>query len=368
MSTLTKKEQALIVQPEIQEEASNVMQVIEKSSGGPSLERELNMIGEDTIKRAMSSQSMMQSSVNKALPELGKSSPMAKIINEATLITAEVNPSKVTQSFLFKILPFAPVRRALLRGYVENFQSNQSKVQGVFDNLESAKEKLLEKMIELEEQYNSLRETYGSTERDVVVCKAVQEKLDGVDVSSLDDLDKRKYDMSQNKVARRLRDLETIKAAIGQFFISIDQTFEVQVQLNQGIDSIRQVGPIVLQNAIMINAAISQQKEVADAVKGVSDQLGQAMRENARMVKGNAQTVADIYNNPVIALEDLQASYDDLNEAIEITRKARDESTEKARSMTVQLEKMNDVFKPVAKDIEGKRDDLQLTRSDSEKE
>ena len=272
----------LLASPAVQDKARDVMALIEGSNGGPSLERELNVIGETSIKRAMSTKEMMQASVNQALPQLGKSSPLANILNDAAATTASINPNSVSNSKLFKMLPFKPVQRYLLRQYVERFQKEQDKVQSIFDNLEEGKESLLEKMIMLEQQYSSLRETYMGLEEDVALSVEVQRRLDAADTSGFSELGLRKYNAAQNKVARRLRDIETIKVAINQFFMSIDQTFDVQVQLNDGIDSVRMVGPIVLQNAIMIQSAISQQKEVAEAVQNVSTVLGEALREIGR--------------------------------------------------------------------------------------
>lgn len=181
-----------------------------------------------------------------------------------------------------------------------------------------------------------------------------QGELDALDTSNMDESEVNKYKAAQNKVARRIRDLETIKVAISQFFVSINQTFEVQVQLNQAIDSIRTVGPIVLQNAIMIHSAINAQKQSAQAVKETSEAIGNALEQNADMVKENAENVADLYNNPVIALDKLESSYAKLEEAVNTTRKAREESTVKAREMTQRLVEMNRSFQPVVDEVEGK--------------
>ena len=93
----------LLASPAVQDKARDVMALIEGSNGGPSLERELNVIGETSIKRAMSTKEMMQASVNQALPQLGKSSPLANILNDAAATTASINPNSVSNLSLIHI-------------------------------------------------------------------------------------------------------------------------------------------------------------------------------------------------------------------------------------------------------------------------
>ena len=343
-SDTQKKIDTLALQPEVISESDKVIAVIESSNGGPSLSMELDKIGAESIRRAAGTNEHMQTAVNDALPSLAQDSPLAKLLNDATIMTTELNPNYVKKNWLYKI-PFPALRRYVMRGYVEKFQSESGKVTTIFDNLRGGKEALLLKMIELESQYQSLMATYGQVERDMAIAYVTQEKLDAMDISDADMQTKQKYEKAQNKVARKLRDLATIKTAIFQFFISIDQTFNVQEQLSQSIDSLLQVGPVVLNNAIMINSAITQQQQIAKQVERTQGALSEAMLENAKLVEDNAETVADLYNNPVLAMDKLEESYTRLENAVNKTREAQRNATVASREMTTKLESMNDKFK-----------------------
>lgn len=345
-TTTTDTVQANSTQNLLKDRVTHYMTTVKESIGGPQLDQELNTIGAKSTARIAELRGTMQVSVDAALPSLGKDSELAKIINEATIKTTELNPNSVTNGLMYKLLPIPAVRKFLMRGYVENFQSESGKVQTIFDNLIGGKEHLLEKMIMLQNQYRDLKETVADVDADIIMTTQLQEELTAQDTTGFDDSEKEKYERALNRVARKHRDLETKKAAINQFFMSIDQTFNVQQMLTDSIDSVLDVGPLVLQNAIMLHSAIDAQRQVAEAAKNAQSAIAGSLEANARLMKTNASEVAELYNNPVIAMESFEKSFQDLVEAMNITREAQAKGTEIAVEMTKGLKVMNEKFTP----------------------
>lgn len=330
----------------LKDRVTHYMTTVKESIGGPQLDQELNTIGAKSTARIAELRGTMQVSVDAALPSLGKDSELAKIINEATIKTTELNPNSVTNGLMYKLLPIPAVRKFLMRGYVENFQSESGKVQTIFDNLIGGKEHLLEKMIMLQNQYRDLKETVADVDADIIMTTQLQEELTAQDTTGFNDSEKEKYERALNRVARKHRDLETKKAAINQFFMSIDQTFNIQQMLTDSIDSILDVGPLVLQNAIMLHSAIDAQRQVAEAAKNAQSAIAGSLEANARLMKQNASEIAELYNNPVIAMESFEKSFQDLVEAMNITREAQAKGTQIAVEMTKGLKVMNEKFTP----------------------
>lgn len=345
-ATTTDTVQANSTQNLLKDRVTHYMTTVKESIGGPQLDQELNTIGAKSTARIAELRGTMQVSVDAALPSLGKDSELAKIINEATIKTTELNPNSVTNGLMYKLLPIPAVRKFLMRGYVENFQSESGKVQTIFDNLIGGKEHLLEKIIMLQNQYRDLKETVADVDADIIMTTQLQEELTAQDTTGFDDSEKEKYERALNRVARKHRDLETKKAAINQFFMSIDQTFNVQQMLTDSIDSVLDVGPLVLQNAIMLHSAIDAQRQVAEAAKNAQSAIAGSLEANARLMKTNASEVAELYNNPVIAMESFEKSFQDLVEAMNITREAQAKGTEIAVEMTKGLKVMNEKFTP----------------------
>lgn len=324
---------------------------IEKSTGGPSLDMALGKIGKNSMEHAKRSRETMQNAAVKVLPEMNSDSPLAKTVLEANMKITELNPNSLSEKLLYKI-PIPSVKNWMVKKYISGFQTQNQQVQGIFEALERGKDSLLMKMIELEHQYNDLKITDAELVNDIDVGKGIQKYLESIDTNGLEQSEVLKYNSASNRVARRVRDLTTIRSAIQQFFVSINQTMETQSLLNDTIDSIQQVGPLVLQNAIMINSAINEQKQVANAANIAQQSLASAMEQNAALIKDNATNVAEMYNNPVIALESFKKSYDDLREAINITNTAMNQSTENAKQMTQELEHMQLEFKDVENNLE----------------
>lgn len=331
----------------IKDGVTHYLSVIDGSHGGPALERELNTIGSSSTSKVNEFKGKMQVSIDAALPSLGKKSELASIINEATIKTTELNPNHVTNGFLYKYIPITALRKFLLRGYVENFQSESGKVQTIFDNLIDGKEHLLEKMIMLEGQYRDLKEIVADVNVDIEITNQLREALNNKSKDGMEPQEITKHERAQNRIARKSRDLETKKAAINQFFMSIDQTFNIQQMLTDSIDSVLDVGPLVLQNAIMLHSAIDAQRQVAEAANNAQDAISASLEANARLVKQNAEEVTKLYNNPVVAMESFEKSFKDLEEAMAITKKAQDEGTKVADEMTRGLRVLNEKFKLV---------------------
>lgn len=335
----------------VETKVKSMVKTIEKSKGGPSLSMALDKLGAQSLKAAKRSHQTMQEASMKVLPDLDSKSPLAQTIIDANTEMVALNPHTVTGSFLYKI-PFPGLKKTLLKSYITNFQSQNEQVQGIFEALENGKDQLLIKMISLQDQYNELRTTDDDLVNDIEVCKKLLEHIESIDREELSQPEQMKYQTAQNKVQRRIRDLTTIRSAIQQFFVSINQTMENQDLLNETIDSILAVGPIVLHNAIMVHDVISKQKQVADAARKTQSTIAAGLEQNASMIEDNATNVAEMYNNPVIAIETFQKSYDKLRNAVNITQTAMIESTANAKQMTADLENMQAGFKDVELQLE----------------
>lgn len=320
---------------------------IEDSKGSASVEFALNELGKNSFEQAQRVQAKMKTMTAQILPELNSESPLAKIILEANQKTTELSPHSVTEKFAYKYIPIPQVKNWMIRKYISNFKDQNEQVEEIFEALEEGKEKLTFKMIQLENQQNELISTQEMIEEDVALCVELQKYIDGIDLTGLNETDTLKYNVAKNKTDRKIRDLTTIKAAIQQFLTSINQTMQTQSLLNESIESIKTVGPIVLQNAILIHQTINEQKQVANAAAHIQKGLSQAMEQNAILINENSKDVSDMYKNPVIALDSLQKSYDKLEEAVQRTQKAMLTSSKDAREMTSRLNTMQEKFKPV---------------------
>ena len=70
-----------------------------------------------------------------------------------------------------------------------------------------------------------------------------------------------------------------------------------------------------------------------------------------------AQEIGDLYNNPVVAVEAMQRSHDQLMQAVATAQKTMEDSTIKAREVSALQASMTEELKPVAEAMKATRSD-----------
>ena len=329
----------------LQLEADTFCQEVVESDGGPSMSMGLNKLGKRAMKVANETRVLMQTKVTDLLSDMEGKSPVSNELVKLRTTMDELNPHSLSNNTFFKILP-AFAKKFMLKNYIEKFQTNQQNIEAIFDGLRDGKDQLLEKIIELNEQYQSLKKSDKLVEEDIYLGEMIWEKLEAHDPK--DDIsEKQKLDTAKNKVARRIRDLQVARQAIAQFFVSIGQTVQNNQLLSESIDSALFVGPMVLINALNIQAALAHQKKVANALDSFQTGLGNMMEQNAAAIEEQTTNVADLYNNPVVGLESLEKSFDKLTKAISTANETMRTSTTKAREASSNLDVLTQKFAPL---------------------
>jgi uncharacterized protein YaaN involved in tellurite resistance len=326
-------------------QATDVKNQVIDSDGGPSMSMYLNKIGHDSMRVANDARVLMQTKVSDLLNDMEGKSPVANELVNLRTTMDELNPHSLSNNTFFKIMPNF-VQKFMLKNYIEKFQTNQQHVEAIFNGLRDGKDQLLEKAIELNEQYSSLKLADKSVQNDIYLGEMVWEQLENVDTKG-DAQEIQKLDMAKNKIARRIRDLQVARQAISQFFVSINQTVQNNQLLSESIDSALFVGPMVLINALNIQAALAHQKKVANALDSFQTGLGNMMEQNAAAIEEQTSNVADLYNNPVIGLDSLEKSFDKLSSAINTANETMKTSTIKAREASAELNTLTEKFQPL---------------------
>ena len=350
-----KNEQVVAMKERTQELVTST-----KEKAGPALNRVIDTIGGNAQTKMRSANDLMAGSVNSLLTGLDGKSPTGEKLLELRTAMDELNPHALSNSWWFSWMPTGIKRKAVSR-FIHRYQPMQSHVNGIFDGLRNGKDELLETSISLEHQYEEISAAKQEIESEIFIGELFIQKIDERDQeTSADDVqEKQKFATVKNQAMRRIRDLRTMEQAAVQFFISIDQTIATNSLLGEQIDSALIVGPMVMQNALRIQAALAQQKAVKDAVKGFQEGLGDMMAQNAAAVNQAAQEVGDMYNNPVIGLEKLEEGFDQLMSAVNTANETMSSSTAKAREASDRLAAMTAELAPVAAGMRDSRSETQ---------
>lgn len=331
-----------------------VTQVKEKS--GPALMRAIDVIGSNSQKRMAKANDLMSNSVNSLLKGMDGKSPTGEKLLELRTAMDDLNPHSVSNAWWFSWMPKGIKRKAVSR-FIHKYEPMQKHVNGILSGLRAGKDDLLETSIELENQYTEIEAAQKEIQAEIYIGELFFDEVEQlettVDASDVQEL--QKLSSAKNKAARRIRDLRTMEQSAVQFFISIDQTIATNELLSEQIDSALTVGPMVMTNALRIQAALAKQDTVKKAVEGFQQGLGDMMAQNAAAVNKAASEIGDMYNSPVIALEKLEEGFDQLMQAVNTANETMASSTIKAREASARLADMTAELSPVAQGLHDAR-------------
>ncbi|MFT6318834.1 MAG: hypothetical protein ACJAWK_001844 [Candidatus Azotimanducaceae bacterium] len=319
-----------------------------KEKSGPALSRIVAGIGEASQKKMSSANDLMAGSVGTLLKGLDGKSPTGEKLLELRSAMDDLNPHSLSNSWWFAWMPKGIKRKAISR-FINRYQPMQAHLNGIFDGLRNGKDELLETSIALEEQYDEIAAAKKEMEAEIYVGELFIKQVEELEaVIDTDPRELQKLGAVKNQAMRRIRDIRTMEQAAVQFFISIDQTVATNSLLGEQIDSALVVGPMVMSNALRIQAALAQQDSVREAVESVQNAMGDMMAQNAAAVNQAAQKIGDMYNNPVIGLEKLEEGFDQLMQAVNTANATIATSTIKARETSDRLAQMTAELEPVA--------------------
>lgn len=327
-----------------------------KEKAGPALMRTIDDIGDGSQKRMRSANDLMSKSVDSLLKGMDGKSPTGEKLLELRTAMDDLNPHSLSNAWYFRWMPKGIKRKAVSR-FIHKYEPMQKHVSQILDGLRAGKDDLLETSIDLEHQYDEIMEAQKQIQSDIYVGEdfiTEIEKLES-EIDATDTQEVTKLASVKNKAARRIRDLRTMEQAAVQFFISIDQTVQTNELLSEQIDSALTVGPMVMTNALRIQAALAKQDTVKKAVQSFQEGLGDMMAQNAAAVNQAAQEVGDMYNNPVIALEKMEEGFDQLMQAVQTANETMANSTLKAREASARLADMTEKLSPVAEGLHDAR-------------
>ncbi|PHS13190.1 MAG: hypothetical protein COA86_17730 [Kangiella sp.] len=331
---------------------SKALMVQVKEKAGPALMRAVDAIGGKSQKKMLAANDLMSQSVGSLLKGLDGKSPTAEKLLELRSAMDELNPHSLHNAWYFSWMPKGMKRKAVSK-FIHKYQPMQSHVTGILNGLRAGKDDLLETSIELEHQYEEIAGAQKEIQSEIYVGEIFITELEQLESETdKDDIQEtQKLASVKNKAARRIRDLRTMEQAAVQFFISIDQTVATNELLSEQIDSALTVGPMVMTNALRIQAALAKQDSVKKAVQGFQEGLGEMMAQNATAVNQAAQEVGDLYNNPVIAIEKMEEGFDQLMKAVQTANETMANSTLKARESSARLAEMTAQLSPVAEGL-----------------
>jgi uncharacterized protein YaaN involved in tellurite resistance len=116
--------------------------------------------------------------------------------------------------------------------------------------------------------------------------------------------------------------------------------------LSDQVDRTMQVTGNLLVVALAIQSALQTQLETARATKALQEYTGELLVQNAKSVRQQTAQISEMAANPVIALEKMNAAFDELMVALDESKDRLKKSEAAARQASAQIEQRTDQLQP----------------------
>jgi uncharacterized protein YaaN involved in tellurite resistance len=331
-----------------------MVQIKEKTT--PKMLAVIDAVGNSSQKKMLASNDLMSKSVGSLLTDLNGKSPAAENLMELRTCMDTLNPASLRNSWWFGIVP-KPIKRYAINNFVYKYQPMSTHVDSILDGLRAGFDKIIELNISMTSQYDSLTDTMNEIRADIFVCDNTYEQVLEFEASmdKSDQLELTKVEQAKGKLSRKIRDLRTKEQAVIQFFVSLEQSFVSNDLLSDQIESALSVGPMVMYNALQIQAGLAQQKQIKEGLENFQEGLSDMMAQNAKATKLAVEDIASLYNNPVLALDKMEQGFNDLMSAVDTANQAIADSTKSAQETSERLKDMSAAFQPTVEGMKQNR-------------
>ncbi len=339
------------------ERAAELAGKVKAGPGDRQLSRQLGALGAREQQSAAQEINLLKTRVGSLLSEVeGEGGEIPKALIDLRHRMDEINPHVLSQpGKLGRLLGRTPVIGNVLKKIAVKYESVQTQIDAIMAGLRAGKDRLLQDNAELEQLYQQVKQAQLGIQQSAYVGELLWQKLDDALVEG-EPGERQKLQAMMHRVAMRVQDLRTMEQVNLQFFVSIDMTLQNNDTLAEQVDRTVMVTQNLLTVGLAIQAALAQQKKVAQAVKGVQETTAAMLEANAAAIGRQTAEIGDMQNNPVLALESVKNAHNTLLAALDKVDEIRQVGTEKARAGIAELNRMSAALEPKVEALEAVRD------------
>jgi len=331
----------------LQEQADRAIEDLKNSEGSAVLdvEEKITNVGVQDQKAMSSSLALLQERMGQVFYSDNKASisdSLTKDIANLQGVLGKINPKDIQNEARFRIIRIIPFFGNWIVKVLQETANRRVTLQEFIDHLEESLQHgelmLRQDNAQLKVMYGDLDKKQKLTSTDAYLAELLMDKLTKLIAETSDeDRKKNSYNRVLFRVATRAQDLRAMENAHEQFSTSIEMTRDNNDMLIATVQRMLTLGMQVVYIAFAIHAALMRQKDVIAAERGTREFLGNMILSNATMINKHVTEIGDLYKQPVIAMDKLEASIHQLEMAIDATNKLNAEGIEVARSNIVKI-------------------------------
>ena len=246
---------------------------------------------------------------------------VAQSMDELKQLLDHLDPNRQeTPSAPQRLLGFVFQNRSPTRDYFRRYDSAQSRLNEILENLHKGQEELLRDNASLEEEKQESQTVMLSLEKYVYIAR----RIDAVLESKLHELDR--TDPEKARIVReevlfyirqKLQDLLTQLAVTLQGFLAMDLIRRNNQELIKGVDRATTTTLSALRTAVIVAQALGHQKLVLDGVGALNAKTSNLIAATAERLKQQSGTLSGQATAPTLGMEELKAAFVNLYAAID---------------------------------------------------
>lgn len=328
---------------DIQSKAVAISSDFETKSQDREFMNGLMNLGAEAQQNASRKLELLKTKVGTLLSELdGEGAKIPKDLVDLRMMLDKINPHKIEKKgFFSKLLGKVPGVGERLKEIAVRYESVQTQIDVIVNNIREGRDTLIRDNISLEQLYDDVKSQQLAVQKNAYLGELIIAELEKRVAGATDPVLKQKLEMALHAIAMRVQDLRTMEQVNMQFFVSIDLTTNNNHLLAQAVDRTLTVTTNVITVGLAIAAALANQKRTMEATKATQEYAGNILASNAAAIRQQTSDIAQMYNNPVLALEKVQKSYDDLMAAMDEVEKVKRQGIETAKEGMARLSDMS---------------------------
>ncbi len=328
---------------ELQTKALTVSGDFETKSQDREFMNSLMNLGSEAQQNASRKLDLLKSKVGTLLSDLdGEGAKIPKDLVELRMMLDKINPHKIEKrGFFSKLLGKVPGVGDRLKEIAIRYESVQTQIDLIVNNIREGRDTLIRDNMSLEQLYDDVKAQQLAVQKNAYLGELIIAELEKRVAATTEPALKQKLEMALHAIAMRVQDLRTMEQVNMQFFVSIDLTTNNNHLLAQAVDRTLTVTTNVITVGLAIAAALANQKRTMEATKATQEYAGNILASNAAAIRQQTADIAQMYNNPVLALEKVQKSYDDLMAAMDEVEKVKRQGIDTAKQGMARLSDMS---------------------------
>ncbi len=243
---------------------------------------------------------------------------------------------------LLGIIPFGNK----LNNYFRSYQSAQTHIQSILNNLSSGKDELLMDNAAIDVERKKLWEAMGNLEQMIHISKTLDTRLEEK-ATELDATDPAKAKAVRETalfyVRQRTQDLLTQMAVSVQGYLALDLVKKNNVELVKGVDRASTTTVGALRTAVTVAEAMTNQKLVLGQITALNETTAGIIDSTSTLLRDQTGKIHEQAASSTIPMETLQRAfqniYDTMDEVDSFKLRALDSMKQTVNTLSDEVEK-----------------------------